>query len=127
MKKTFLLTACSILLAAVFFSCSHFHHGDDISISLKDSRDSYKMIAYFNENQTARVHKYMDEQLGRRNNFSFTNAVMDATLTLDDRTTFYIKSSPGDIEINFEKEKNSYESYVQVKKMCEGIKTVLAK
>lgn len=127
MKKTFLLSVCSILVVCVFFSCSHFHHGDDISISLKDSRDSYKMTAYFNEKQTARVHKYMDEQLGKRNNFSFTNAVLDATLTLDDRTTFYIKSSPGDLEINFDKEKNSYESYVQVKKMCEGIKTVLAK
>jgi len=115
-----------MLLIWVCLSCSHFHNDDDIGITINDSKNYYKMSAYFSKNQTGKVHRYMDEKLGRHNNISFVNAEMDATITLDDKTTFYIKSFPGDLEIKLDKEKNSVESYMQVKEMCEGIKKVLA-
>lgn len=83
------------------------------------------MSAWFNLDKTNAVHKYMDQQLGKRNNISFVNSEIDATIMLDDHTTFYVRSLPGDLEIKLDKKQNSQESYIQVKKMCEGIKNVI--
>jgi hypothetical protein len=66
------------------------------------------------------------KKLGYPNNVSFVNSEIDATLTLQDQTTFYVRSYPGELELKLDKEKNSYEAYERVKKMCEGIKSVVA-
>ena len=57
---------------------------------------------------------------------SFINSRIDGTLGFDDNTTFYIKKYPGYLEIKFDKNKNSSESYYRVKAMCEGIKKVVS-
>lgn len=123
MKKSFLLTGGCMFLVWVSISCYHSHHNTKISIS--ETKDAYKMSAWFNLDKTNAVHKYMDQQLGKRNNISFVNSEIDATIMLDDHTTFYVRSLPGDLEIKLDKKQNSQESYIQVKKMCEGIKNVI--
>lgn len=128
MKINLLPIACCVLVFSICISCSHFdHHGGNTHVSISESEDEYRMSAYFNENKMNKIYQYMDERLGDRNNFSFANSKIDATLTLDDRTTFYLKTSPGDLEIKFDKDRNSVESYNRVKKMCEGIKNIIGK
>ena len=83
------------------------------------------MSAHFARSKTRAVHEYMDKKLGYPNNVSFVNSEIDATLTLQDQTTFYVKSYPGELELKLDKEKNSYEAYERVKRMCEGIKSVV--
>ena len=84
------------------------------------------MSAHFSRNKTKAVHEYMDRQIGKANNISFLNSEIDATVTLDDRTAFYLKSLPGELEIKLDRQHNSYESFIKVKEMCEGIKKVIA-
>ena len=127
MKRSFPLAGYCLLVLSIFLSCSKIgHHGDNISISISETADSYKMSADFNEDQSRKVLEYMDKRLGNRNNFSFVNTQADATITLDDRTKIYMKSSPGYLKIILNKEENSTASYLRVKKMCEGIKDILA-
>lgn len=128
MKTNFRIIICCFFALSMCAACGHFnHHSNNTSIKISESNGEYCMSAYFNENKTKKIHEYMDEHLGDRNNFSFANAKIDARLTLDDRTTFYIKTSDRDLEIKLDKEKNSYESYTRVKKMCEGIKEIIGK
>jgi len=123
MKK--LTTILFYLLAcAAFTSCLHNDH--DISITFQDSEHEYSMKAYFPKSRTRDVAEYMNSSIGRKNNISFTNTQTDATLTLDDHTKFYIKKNPGFLEIKFNKDQNSDQSFEEIKSMCQGIKKELA-
>jgi hypothetical protein len=57
---------------------------------------------------------------------SFTNAEIDADITLDDKTKFYVKTVPDELRIKLNKRKNAIESYQKNKQMGEGIKQLLA-
>lgn len=46
---------------------------------------------------------------------------MDADITLDDKTTFYVKKSPGFLNIKFDKEKNSEEAFTKLKEYWKGL------
>jgi len=101
------------------------NYDHNISISVNENKNMYKMSAHFNRNKTKSVHEYMDKKLGSYTSMSFVNSEIDATVTLDDKTTFYVKSFPGELEIKLYKDKNSYESYQRIKEMCNGIKEVV--
>ena len=125
MRKSFLLSGSCMLVICFNLSCYHFDH-HNTSISISETKAAYKMSAWFDKSKTGKVHEYMNKKLGKKNNISFINAEIDAMVTLDDRTTFYIKSLPGDLTIKLDKESNSYESYTEIKEMCEGVKAVIA-
>lgn len=67
----------------------------------------------------------MNSELGDRNSVSFVNTRTDAMITLDDKTTFYMKSNPGELKIKLNKQDNSYESYTEIKDLCEGLKEIM--
>ena len=69
----------------------------------------------------------MNEKLGDKNDLSFIHTTIDAEVTLDDGTQLYIKNKPGELEINFDKDKNSIASYHEVKALGEGLKPFLNK
>jgi hypothetical protein len=119
-----ILQLCCILLVSVCSSCHHVHHSGNVSISIREDEGTYKMYTYFNKDKTARIHHYINQQLGGHSS-PFVHSRMDGMLTINDKTSFYIKSEPGELEIELDKEKNSCESYQQVKRMCEGIKRVI--
>ena len=50
---------------------------------------------------------------------------MDTDKTLDDKTTFYVKKSPGFLNIKLDKEKNSEEAFTKLKGVLEGIGEVV--
>jgi hypothetical protein len=112
-----------MLLCCSFVSC--WHHRGDIRIQYRESDHYYSMDAWFRENQTRDVEEYMNDKIGSGSNVSFTNTRIDGSLSLDDHTTFFIKKSPGHLEIEMDKRKNSAESYRQIKSLCEGIKEVV--
>jgi hypothetical protein len=98
----------------------------DGSISIKHSQYDhfYEMTAKFNPKKTTEVDRYLDKKIPS-GNMSFVNLEMDGEITLDDKTTFYIKKSSGYLNIKFDKEKNSFEAYNKVKSACEGINDVV--
>ena len=114
-----------VIACVTVTSCMQNDH--NINISYSEDALYYSMNAHFPKNRTREVDDYMDSRIGEKSNISFTNARTDATFTLNDHTTFYMKKYPGFIEIKLDKDKNSDEAYRQVKSMCEGIKILLVK
>ena len=82
------------------------------------------MTAEFNPGKTDKVDHYLDKELAT-GNISFVNSEMDADISLDDKTTFYIKKSPGYLNIKLDKEKNSEEAFTKLKGVLEGIGEVV--
>ena len=82
------------------------------------------MTAQFNPDKTEKVDRYLDQELSS-GSMSFAKTEMDADITLDDKTTFYVKKSPGYLNIKFDKEKNSEEAFRKVKGVLEGIGDVV--
>jgi hypothetical protein len=118
MKKLAIL----LFVSSTIISCGF----PDGSISIKHSQYDhyYEMTAKFNPDKTDRVDRYLDKEL-RSSNMSFVNTKMDADITLDDKTTFYIKKTPGYLNIKFDKEKNSNEAFTKIKSVLEGINEVV--
>ena len=82
------------------------------------------MTAKFNPDRTAAVERWLDKELST-GDVSFTNTEIDGDITLDDKSVFYIKKSPGFLNIKLDKEKNSDAAYQQVRAVCEGINEVV--
>jgi len=98
----------------------------DGSISIKHSQYShyYEMTAKFNPDRTAAVERWLDKELAS-GDVSFTSTEIDGDITLDNQATFYMKKSPGFLNIKLDKEKNSAAVYQQVRAVCEGINEVV--
>jgi len=121
MKKFAILL--TVLLPVITITSCGFPDG---SISIKHSQYDhyYEMTAKFNPEKTTEVDRYLDKELSA-GTMAFVNTRMDGELTLDDKTTFYVKKSPGYLNIKFDKEKNSDEAFSKVKSVCEGINEVV--
>ena len=98
----------------------------DGSISIKHSQYShyYEMTAKFNPDRTAAVEKWLDKELPA-GDMSFTNTEIDGNITLDNQARFYMKKSPGFLNIKLDKEKNSDAIYRKIRTACEGINDVV--
>lgn len=123
MKKQFILVVLGLMIVSALSSCFHNH---DISISISDDEDEYEMEAVYQRNQTRAIRAYLNEHLLSNNAVSFKSKAMDEEITLDDHTTFYINSYPGELTIKIDKTKNSEESFERVRQACEEIKEILA-
>jgi hypothetical protein len=124
MKKQFPLMLCGLFLLAVFSSCLWRHHHSSVSIS--DSPDVYQIYASYDKSKTHKLQRLLDEDLRNDEDLSFRNAKVDAMITLEDRTTFYMQLFPGELKIKFDKTENSGEAYMKMKDICEDIKDLLS-
>jgi hypothetical protein len=55
------------------------------------------------------------------------NDYIEKQITLDDKTTFYINSNPGSLQIKIDKTENTEEQCEKVRQACEDLKEILAK
>ncbi|RFS15643.1 hypothetical protein [Emticicia sp. C21] len=122
MKKLFNLVLITVLSVAFFSSC---RHRGDISISHNESNDLYKFVAHFPEDRTKEVQRYLDDKLENGGDFSFVNSKIDGTIALDNKMNFYIKMYPGNLKIEMNKSKNSYENYARMRKIGEDMGKIL--
>jgi hypothetical protein len=126
MKKLFFVLLFFTLFVGIFVTVIMHkfisQHAHNITVSVKESGDLYKIYASYNRSKTKKIQRYLDSQL---NSYIFSNAKVDATVTLDDHTNFYIRTNPGMLLIRLRKSENSLESYYRVKTLGEGIKRQL--
>ena len=125
-KLFFALVLCTFLIACFFSFAWHTikrQSGNNVSISIHESEDRYKLYASYQKNKTRKIQRYLDAEL---NSHLFSRARINATVTLDDQTNFYIKANPGILLIKLNKSDNSPESYHRIKLLGEGIKRELA-
>ena len=82
------------------------------------------MTAKFNPDRTAAVERWLDKELAT-GDVSFTNMQIDGNKKLDNQATFYMKKSPGLLNIKLDKEKNSDAIYRKIRSVCEEINEVV--
>ena len=123
MKKHFISTVPGIIFLIVLSSCFDNHN---ISISISDDEKEYEMDASYRKNQTQKVTAYLNEHLLSSSVVLVKNKSMDEEIILDDNTTFYINSYPGELRIKIDKTENSQASCEKVKQVCEDLKDMLA-
>jgi hypothetical protein len=116
--------ALSLLCLGALQSCFH-HNNHDTKISVDESAGTYKFSASFPEDETGKVHRLINKSISPNDLFASANDYMDVTTTLEDKTTFAVKASPGIIRIKIDREGNSPASYDRIKEMCEKIKNTL--
>lgn len=133
MKTSMYLTAFCLMCLSIFLVCAKMMgNTGNISVSVSENDDTYKFTASFDPVTTTRILHYINSSIvstGRQPEgtyFDEDTRRIDVTTRLSDNTEFDIKESPGDVKIRLDKRKNSYASYMRIKRMCEGIKTILA-
>ena len=113
---------CALLLCVVIISCGF--PGGSISIKHSEYDHYYEMTAKFKPDRTAAVERWLNKELAT-GDMSFAKTEIDGNITLDNQATFYMKKSPGFLNIKLDKEKNSVEIYRKVRSVCEGINEVV--
>lgn len=126
MKKRNLLYA-GLIISVVIVLSSCFHHHHDLSISVNDDEDIYRMKALYDEDRTREVQRIINAHLHSQHSLPVVHSFVDTDVTLDDGTSFHIKSRPGSLRIRVDKTGNSEEGCEQIKEMCEEIKNELAR
>jgi len=116
----------AVLAILLGFLISCYGPESDTSITIKESESTYKMTAYFPEDKTAKVKRYINSCISEDEFFTPGNDPVDITADLKDNTRFHLKSKNGKLLIELKKSENTESSLQRIKKMCEGIKKVLA-
>jgi hypothetical protein len=127
MKTGVFLTAFSIVALSVFLVCTRFtDFNHNISISVSEDEETYSFAANYDRANTGAVEGYINSNISPDKLGVSVNDYIDATTSLPDGTRFYVKESPGKIKIKLDKRTNSTSSYYRIKKMCEGLKPLIA-
>lgn len=125
MKKYAISVVLGLMILATTPSCFHFND-HDISIAISDDDDEYEMDAAYKRSQTHAVQVYLNDHLLNGEIKLRHNDHVDKEITLDDKTTFYINTNPGNLYIKIDKTENSEESCERVRQTCEDLKEILA-
>ena len=120
----------NILLAIILFSAFAAYpflkkefNGENINITVSENEKELTISAKYPSERTIKIQKLLDKQFRQA---VFTNLEMDGVITLDDKTSFYMKSTKGRLKIEFDKRKNNKKSYQNMKHFGEDLKGVLA-
>jgi hypothetical protein len=127
MKTSIYLTAFCLFSLSIFLAWKKLAVNDrGIAITMNENDRSYKFSASYNEEATERVRTYINNCMKPAVIVTPGNDYMDITTMLPDKTEFYVKESPGRLKIELDKRKNSFSSYLRIKRVCEGVKNLLA-
>ncbi|GAB3246078.1 hypothetical protein GCM10027347_00700 [Larkinella harenae] len=123
------MKTATIWLLCAFLSLTAFAPAfvDRTSFSVKDSDSFYEVSARYDPDKTGKVQSCLDDHLRQRGSMSFRNTELDATMSLDDKTIFYIQSSPGKLFLKLDKRKNSDKAYAKFKKLGKELGDILTK
>lgn len=85
------------------------------------------MCASYDRNKTHKIQRLLDRELDIDLNNSWGTRHADRVITLDDQTTFHLRSFPGELRISVDKRENQDGSFDRIKDVCEDIKEALGK
>jgi hypothetical protein len=96
------------------------------SVSINESDELYELSSIYKKEQYETIRGHVNEHLAPDRLFSSSINEIEATVTLRDGTRFFIRSYPGKLKISIQKGENSDSSVKRIKKMCEGIKSIVS-
>jgi len=127
MKTRLYLSTICLLSVSVFLLWAKFEVTRNFtSVSVIEDADTYLFTATYKADKARRVYNYINTSIRPVQLGNSENDYVDVTTVLSDKTQFYVKESSGKVKIKFDKWKNSRASYIRVKRMCDGIKAILA-
>jgi len=121
MKNILFSTMIGALLLSISFSCKD---SSETKVSITDSDDTYEFYAKFDKSKTRQIQDFINKKIAPSS--LITDRDLDVTTTLDDKTQFEIKQSPGKVHIKLDKEDNTVASYIRIKKICNGIRGIIS-
>jgi hypothetical protein len=110
-----------LLFVAVLPVAACHHHDHNLSVTVKETGDSYRFRAEYPRKETGRIYRFINQELSSAHIFESADDVMDITTTLNDNTRFYVKSRPGSLLISVQRDENSSASYARIKQLCADI------
>lgn len=122
MKNLLLTLAALALLSYLAF---HFTNRNDINLEVSENESELNISAEFPDEKTPVVKNYLKKELKLSKNISTKNNKIEENISLEDGTFFYMKLAEGRLKIEMERKRNSQTAYKRLKKMFEGLKTVL--
>jgi hypothetical protein len=123
MKKT--LFGLAIVTSLALSACGFSHRGGNISITTQDNPDNLNFKANYPEDKTGATQSYMETFLKEDRIFRSASDAKKVEIKLKNGMQFYLSYEPGFISIDFDRHKNSYTSYIQLKKMISGFGNAL--
>ncbi|REA56633.1 hypothetical protein DSL64_26285 [Dyadobacter luteus] len=97
----------------------------DLKVAVKDSDDEYRFTAHYDKSRTVATQQMINRAIKPNRIFVDHEDDIDKEIKLVDGTTFHLDSSPGDLEIVFDKSANTAHSYEMIRKLGESIKKVV--
>ncbi len=122
MKNLLLTLAALALLSYLAF---HYANRNDINLEVSENESELNISAEFPDEKTPVVKNYLKKELKLSKNISTKNNKIEENISLEDGTFFYMKLAEGRLKIEMERKRNSQTAYKRLKKMFEGLKTVL--
>lgn len=127
MKKFLIGVFVFVLLAGVvsvvffvrFVELRENHHSHNMSLQIKENSRRLQINARYNPSREFEVQRYLDTKLKTD---IFRNSHLDATVTLEDDMTVYVKNSPGRLVIRLNRDDNSEDAYWKLKDLVDGLK-----
>lgn len=129
MKRAAIIILC--LMAFVLTQC---HSGRSKSstvsnhfttVKVNETKTTYTPDASFTRDKADEFYQYINEAVSPSTQFDFKDGDLETSTSLDDGTTFHIKSERGELHLIFDKTSNSYESYRRMKEIYEGLKGIV--
>ncbi|HMC99077.1 MAG TPA: hypothetical protein VKH37_02960 [Ferruginibacter sp.] len=124
MKRNTILILAILVIIISSSSCiwRHNHHS---WVNVTESNDEYQMCASYDKHKARRIQNLLKQEFEHDCDESFSSARIDEEITLDDNSTFYIRSRPGEIRIRVDKDDNSEAAVVKIRAVCDDIKEIL--
>ncbi|KQR72312.1 hypothetical protein ASF92_03205 [Pedobacter sp. Leaf176] len=119
MKK--ITYAIMLLTITLGFGCKT--NNSNLSIHVKDTETAFIYDAVYPVSKTGRLKNYIVKQL--RNDLPVDQKV-DTTVKLPDGERVKIKATEGALSIYFDKQHNSAEGFIKIKKFTDGVSEVLS-
>lgn len=116
------IKSVGIYLLLMAGACTSSH---ELKVAVKDSDSEYRFNAHYDKSRTVAAQQLVNRSVKPNRIFVDHEDDIDKDITLVDGTTFHLNSSPGDMEIIFDKTANTAHSYEMIKKLGESIKKVV--
>jgi hypothetical protein len=119
MKKTNFLIVLSLMTLAIFLA---FQKPDTVAdktqLTITEGDDGlYELTAKFSKYKNPKVQEAVNESFSPEKIFTTESDRIKNNFILQDGTRFYLKASNGNLNIKFDKSKNSIASYNKMRKL----------
>jgi len=129
MKKIAIIFLC--LLALVLTQCdsgrtrSTTVSNGSTTVKITETKTDYTLDASFTRDKAGEFYRQLNSAVSPEAQFDFEDGDLETGTSLDDGTTFRIKSQRGELQLIFDKTSNNRKSYRRMEKIYERLKGIV--